>query len=85
MSEYQDIAATRGHTESGQFYADGQDYHLAFAANADLESRFAATCLDTGESLEVSGWLFTFEADTQAEDDGQPDAAQEWRDFDPDC
>lgn len=85
MADYRDIAATRGHTDSGQFYSAGHDLHLAFAPNADLDLSFEATCLDTGESLKVNGWLFTFESDSGPEDDGQPDEGQEWHDFDPDC
>ena len=29
--------------------------------NADFDSEFHATCLDTGESLIVKGWLFNIE------------------------
>lgn len=59
-------AAERGHVCRGYFHGDGQTYHLAYPIGADLDSEFAATCLDTGELLSVSGWLFETEDDPTA-------------------
>ena len=43
--------------------ADGGPYtlELRIPVDADRDGRFKAECLDTGETLWVNGWLFTFE------------------------
>lgn len=38
-------------------FDDGTALEVQAAADADLDSRFAATCLDTGEGLMVNGWM----------------------------
>ena len=35
--------------------------HLMVDPNQDLDGTFEATCLDTGQTLKVNGWLFTLE------------------------
>jgi hypothetical protein len=40
-------------------FGDGSSLEVQAAADADLDSRFQATCLDTGESLWINGWLAT--------------------------
>lgn len=52
-------AKGRGLTSRGQFDAGPYSLDLAFAPSADLDSTFEAVCLDTGETLQVHGWLFT--------------------------
>ena len=32
--------------------------------HVDLDSSFLALCLDTGETLRINGWCFTFEEST---------------------
>lgn len=83
MADAQQIADDRGHYQTGHFSSGEHDLHLAFAPNADIDGEFKATCLDTGDHLTVQGWLYTVELERA--DDGQPDEAQEWRDFDRDC
>lgn len=83
MTTPHQLAAERGHTETGHFTSSDNDLSLAFAAGADLDGRFDATCLDTGERLAVNGWLYV--AELAAEDDGQPSELAKWRDFAPDC
>lgn len=38
-------------------FDDGTSLEVQAAADADLDGRFAATCLDTGEELWINGWL----------------------------
>lgn len=54
-------ALSRGHTASGEFHAADHSLSLAFAPLSDLDSVFAATCLDTGELLQVRGWHYEAE------------------------
>lgn len=43
-------------------------------------------CQGSGmERLRDARGRFATQPDNKLEDDGQPDEAQEWRDFDPDC
>lgn len=79
------VAERRGHTVQALFYGGGYDLSLAYAPEAELDQVFTATCLETGERLEVRGWLFTVEVADDDDDDGQPDEAAEWADFDPNC
>ena len=53
--------AERGHDCRGDFFSTGVDLDLAHAADADLDGTFEATCMDTGEVLQVNGWLFVRE------------------------
>lgn len=43
--------------------ADGGPYtlELRIPVDADLDGTFMAVCLETGETLSINGWLFTFE------------------------
>ncbi|MGH8467035.1 MAG: hypothetical protein ACRER5_23075 [Pseudomonas sp.] len=54
-----DSAAALGMTEVGQFDAGPYSLTLAYPPDADLDGLFPALCLDTGEKLEIRGWLFT--------------------------
>jgi hypothetical protein len=54
----EDLAFERGHAERGSFSSAEYDLDLAYSASADLDDRFDATCMVTGERLQVSGWLF---------------------------
>ena len=56
-------AAERGHLVRGHFHGGPYALHLAYAADADLDGRFEATCLDTGDLLKVNGWLYETEDD----------------------
>lgn len=85
MTDPADLAAERGHTETGFFSSSDNDLSLAFASGADLDGSFDATCLDTGERLTVNGWLYVAELDAADEGGGEPTEADEWCDFDPDC
>lgn len=58
-------AAASGMTRSGQFEGGEYSLHLAFAPDEDIDGAFEAMCLETGEMLLVSGWLFSFEEDEQ--------------------
>lgn len=84
MADTNQIAEDRGHTRQAIFSAGCHDLHLAYEPGAELDQLFVATCLDTGDKLEVNGWLYTVETDAE-DDDGQPSEAAEWADFDPDC
>jgi hypothetical protein len=55
------LAAERGHGERASFSSAEHDLDLAYAPGADLDDRFDATCLVTGDRLRVNGWLFTRE------------------------
>ena len=37
------------------------------------------------DMMRVNDLLYYLDAEDEEEDDGQPDEAQEWYDFDPDC
>ena len=55
------LASERGHDRRGQFTSSEYDLELAYAADADLGDQFDATCMETGERLQVNGWLFVAE------------------------
>ena len=40
---------------------------------------------DVADMMDCNEWSERFRYDPDDEDDGQPDEAQEWHDFDPDC
>ena len=40
----------------------GESLYLQVEAGTDLYGTFKASCLDTGETLTVNGWLWSFEA-----------------------
>ena len=56
---HQQTAAARGHTQP--ILAESTDYDLDgwIAPEAELDGIFEMTCSDTGDLLEVRGWLFT--------------------------
>jgi hypothetical protein len=55
------LAIERDHGGRGFFTSSEVDLDLAYPAGADLDGRFDATCLDTGDRLQVNGWLFVRE------------------------
>jgi hypothetical protein len=60
---------------------DAEDYHVAYAIRDDLFSLL-------GQHHEVTGGPYEIDVEQQDgfdDEDGQPDEAQEWADFDPDC
>jgi|TARA_R110002167_G_scaffold218320_1_gene423045 hypothetical protein len=68
--------------------ADFRDQTIELVEDGNLDPMMALTmCLkwmsddDVGEMLDANELSERF----QEEDDGQPDEAQEWADFDPDC
>ena len=68
--------------------ADNRDKLIELVEDGNLDPMMALTmCLkwmsddDVGEMLDANELSERF----QEEDDGQPDEAQEWADFDPDC
>ena len=62
---------------------DGQDNSCTFWA----EDRFEAVALfnDIYNHMEITDVFVSVMEYDDAESDGQPDEAQEWHDFDPDC
>jgi hypothetical protein len=62
---------------------DGKDNSCTFWA----EDRFEAVALfnDTYNHMEITDVFVSVMEYDDAEPDGQPDEAQEWHDFDPDC
>jgi hypothetical protein len=68
--------------------ADFRDQTIELVEDGNLDPMMALTmCLkwmsddEVGEMLDANELSERF----QEEDDGQPDEAQEWADFDPDC
>ena len=68
--------------------ADNRDKLIELVEDGNLDPMMALTmCLkwmsddEVGEMLDANELSERF----QDEDDGQPDEAQEWADFDPDC
>lgn len=57
-----EIAREKGLTKTGLFDNSECTLELAFSPDADLDGKFVAMCLVTGEMLSVCGWLFTSEA-----------------------
>jgi len=55
------LAASEGLTEVGLFDGGPYSLSLAYSPDADLDGEFPAICLDTGERLNIQGWLFTHE------------------------
>jgi hypothetical protein len=55
------MATSRGHTLLTFAISAKHDLELAYAPIADLDATFEATCLATGELLNINGWLFCFE------------------------
>lgn len=55
-------AEARGHVCKGFFNSAEHDLELAYAPNANIDGRFEATDLSTGDLIAVNGWLFICES-----------------------
>ena len=71
--------------------ADNRDKLIELVEDGNLDPMMALTmCVkwmsddDVGEMLDANELSERFDEECD-EDDGQPDEAQEWADFDPDC
>ena len=59
---------------------DAKDYDQAYAIQKQLLDKLVDDFSEVKEAYEID-----VEQQDDFEDDGQPDEAQEWFDFDPDC
>ena len=59
---------------------DAEDYDQAYAIQKQLLDKLVDDFPEVKEAYEID-----VEQQDDFEDDGQPDEAQEWFDFDPDC
>lgn len=80
VERYEDILDCDGPVSIGS---------LSYAASHVLRrvdpTAYECGFLDFVDSLSEDGIYVEGHTDSEIEDDGQPDEAQEWADFDPDC
>ncbi len=62
VASLREAARAMGLTKEGLFDSSECTLELAYSPDADLDGKFVAMCLVTGELLSVCGWLFTSEA-----------------------
>ena len=66
MTDFIQQAMARGHTERADFEGGCYLLDLMFSPDAELDGEFTATCMDTGEVLQVYGWNFIMLTDEAA-------------------